>query len=92
MKSINKITVLNIFSIVIVQGATFVSAPIFSRLMGASNYGIYSVVNAWGAFVASFFGLQVASTIGVAKTHYPIEKQIKCHSGVFVICNRICKC
>lgn len=85
MKSINKITVLNFFSIVIVQGATFVSAPIFSRLMGASNYGIYSVVNAWGAFVASFFGLQVASTIGVAKTHYTIEKQIKYQSSILTL-------
>lgn len=85
MKSINKITALNMASIAIVQGATFISAPIFSRMMGTSNYGIYSVINAWAAFVASIFGLQVCSTIGIAKTHYPEEEQARYQSSIFTL-------
>ena len=74
-KSINKITFFNILSTVLLQGIAFFTAPVFSRLLGKSNYGIYSVYNTWVSIAAIVMPLQAHSAFAIAKASFPKERQ-----------------
>ena len=45
--SANSIVSFNILSTLILQGLTFFTAPIISRMLGADNYGIAAVYVTW---------------------------------------------
>ena len=47
MKNKNRITLLNFLSNLLLRGISIFSAPIFSRLLGTSGFGIVSVYNIW---------------------------------------------
>ena len=67
---INKTTVLNISSTFILQGLSFLTIPIFTRLLGAEQYGIFSVYNSWVVVLSCIMGLNVGSSLGTAKHHF----------------------
>lgn len=64
IKSINKITIINVLSTVLLQGISVLTMPLFTRLLGAEQYGIYSVFASWVSIVTCFIGLSVASSLG----------------------------
>ena len=66
-KRVNTITIINIISTLFLQGITFISAPIISRLLGPDNYGIASVYITWVGLFSTVFGLQTQSTIALAR-------------------------
>lgn len=74
MKNINKIVTLNIASVIILQGISFFTIPIFTRILGADQYGIYSVFESWIRIVTCIMGLGIHSSIGTGmyqfKGHY----------------------
>lgn len=73
MKSINRITIFNILSTILIQGINFFTLPIFTRVLGAEQYGIYSVFSSWVMLVACVMGLGVQSSIGTGKYHFKKE-------------------
>ena len=79
----NKITLYNIASTIILQGIAFLSGPIFSGLLGTSNYGVVAVYLAWVQIASIVFSLQAASTIAIARVNFPMEDQEKYQSSVF---------
>lgn len=64
MRSINKITFLNILSTFVLQGIVFFSTPIFTRMLGTSQFGIYSLINSWILILTCVMGLSIHSSIG----------------------------
>lgn len=68
--STNRITFFNVLSTVFLQGITFFTTPLFSRMLGAENYGIVSIYTTWVTVVVAVFGLQTGSTLGVARNQY----------------------
>ena len=78
----NKITVFNIVSTVILQGLSFFSAPVFSKTLGTTNYGIVSVYYTWVQIVSTVFTLQAANTIAIARSNFPEDEQIGYQSSV----------
>lgn len=74
MKSINKTTIFNIISTVLLQGISFFSMPILTYMLGTEQYGIYSVYNSWITILTCVMGLNVGSALGVGwyefKTKY----------------------
>lgn len=48
----------------ILQGIAFFTTPLFTRILGAEQYGEYSVFNSWVAILTCFMGLGVQSSIG----------------------------
>jgi len=74
-KSINKITFYNILSSVLLQGLAFFTTPIFSRLLGRSNYGIFGVYSTWVAIFSIVLPLQAHSAFPIAKAVFPKERQ-----------------
>ena len=82
LENINRITFFNILSTVVLQGLSFISSPIFSRLLGTENYGIVSVYVTWVSIVSIVFSLQTSSTLAVARNEYSVEEQPKYQSSV----------
>ena len=77
----NKITLLNLASTVILQGLAFFTAPLFSNLLGTSNYGIAAVYLTWVQVANTIFTLQSGS-IAQARIYFPEEEQAAYQSSV----------
>ena len=63
-KNVNSIAFLNISSVFILQGIAFLSTPIFSRMLGTTQYGQYSVIHSWVTIITCFMGLGMNASIG----------------------------
>lgn len=70
MKSVNRITILNIISTFMLQGIAFITTPIFSRLLGTTQFGIYSVFNSWVLILTCLMGCGFSSAIGIGLYTY----------------------
>ena len=82
MKNKNRIVFFNILSTVILQGLAFITAPIFSRVLGTDNFGIVSVYTTWCLLFSYVFSLDTASTLNVARLNFPIEEKESYQSSV----------
>ena len=71
MDKVNKTAALNICSAVLLQGMAFLTTPIFTRILGPAQYGIYAVFNSWVLIVTCIMGLGVSNTLGSGRyPHY----------------------
>lgn len=68
--SINKITFMNICSTILLQGITFFTAPVFTRILGAEQYGKYSVFSSWSVIFSCIMGFGVGSTLATGKYQF----------------------
>ncbi len=75
VKDQNKIIILNILSSAIVTGIGFISAPLFSRLLGTSDYGLVQVYNTWVTLAGVIFTLQAGAALGNARISFKREEQ-----------------
>ena len=97
MKNHNRIIIINLISSVLIQGITFLSAPVFSRLLGTANYGIVSMYHTWGEIFTILFPLQVNATLHMARARFPMEEQPRYQSSVmglgmvlYLLCAVLC--
>lgn len=58
---------------ILINATSIITAPIFSRLLTPSDYGIVSNFMAWQSIGLIFIGLGLAYTIGNAKIEFPGE-------------------
>lgn len=63
----NSQAVYNILSTIILSGINFLTIPIFTRLLGARQYGLYSVFHSWVMIVMCFITLECRSGLGTAR-------------------------
>lgn len=70
MKSINKITALNIGSTVLLQGIAFFTTPIFTRVLGSEQFGIYAVFHSWVSILTCVMGGGVSNTLGTGRYQF----------------------
>lgn len=82
MKSKNKIAFYNFLSNILLRGISVFTAPVFSRLLGTSGYGVLSVYNIWARVGAVTIPLQTQGTLANARLEYPEEDQKKYQSSV----------
>lgn len=85
MKNKNKITVLNFLSNLLLRGISIFSAPVFSRLLGTSGYGIVSVYNIWTRVLGVAIPMQSNLTLVNARVEYPPEEQERYQSSVLTL-------
>ena len=69
----NKTVIINTISIVLIQGINFFTIPVFSRILGTGQYGIYSTFIAWLQVFSAIFGCSVGD--GLATGRYKFEKE-----------------
>lgn len=81
-KNENSLAIFNLLGPVFLNGINFFTIPVFTRLLGAENFGIVSVYIAWVQIITVIIGLQTTGTISIAKVHLPAEEQRKYRSSI----------
>ena len=84
-KNVNFIAFFNILGPVILNGINFFTIPIFTRILGTENYGLYTIYYTWVNTVTILVSLQVSGTIGVANVRLQEEEKKKYYSSVLSI-------
>ena len=82
-KSINRIALLNICSTFLIQGIAFLTIPIFTRLLGAEQFGIYSVFHSWSTLFTSVLGLGVSNSVGNGFYHFK-DRYIEFRNSILI--------
>ena len=84
-KSINRIAFFNFLSILLLQGISFISAPLFSRLLSTDGYGNLSSFSIWAGVIATVLSLQTNATIPNARVEFSQEEQPAYQSSVMTL-------
>lgn len=82
MKRQNRVAFFNIFSVVLLNGISIITAPLFSRILGDSGYGVLKIYNIWASVIAIVFTLQTEGTLVNGRVEYPEEHQKYYQSAV----------
>ena len=69
-KGENSQTFFNFLSTILSSGIAFITMPIFTRLLGADQYGKYAIYHAWLTIFICFMGFNVFSSIGTGRLKY----------------------
>lgn len=80
--SSNKIVFYNVLSTIILYAISFFSSPIFSRMLGASHYGVVQVYNTWQSFFTIIVGLMTRGVLQMARVKYTEQEQEAFQSSV----------
>lgn len=82
MKKQNRVAFINILSTLLLKGISIFTAPLFSRLLGASGYGVTSIYGIMTGAVAIAFPLQTQGTLVNARVEYDEQVQNQYQSSV----------
>lgn len=86
-KSANQVVFFNVLGPVILNGINFFTVPVFTRLLGAANYGLVSVYTTWVQVFTIIMGLQTVGAISTARVNIPDEEHDKYYSStLFLSC------
>ncbi|HFI0449837.1 TPA: lipopolysaccharide biosynthesis protein [Streptococcus suis] len=58
---------------VLIQGLSFITMPIYTRIISQEVYGQYSLYNSWMAIIGLFIGIQTVGSLSIAKVKYADE-------------------
>jgi len=75
MKRQNRVAFFNILSVVLLNGISIITGPLFSRMLGTSGYGTLKIYNIWVSVIAIVFTLETPQTLVNARVKYPEEAQ-----------------
>ena len=96
MKRQNRVAFFNILSVVLLNGISIITGPLFSSMLGTSGFGVLKIYNIWASVVAILFTLQTQGTLVNARVEYPEEEQKRYQSSVlflsvvvFALCSAI---
>ena len=82
MKRQNRVAFFNILSVVLLNGISIITAPLFSRILGDSGYGVLKIYNIWASVIAIVFTLQTEGTLVNGRVEYPEDQQKRYQSAV----------
>ncbi len=80
--SANQMAFFNILGPVILNGVNFFTVPIFTRMLGAENYGVISLYTTWVQIMTIVMGIQTSGTIAAARVHIEEREQDAYYSSV----------
>lgn len=99
MKRRNRVAFFNILSTVLLRGISIFTAPLFTRLLGDSGYGVTQIYNTWVAVIAIVFTMQTQGTLVNARVEYPQEDQLRYQSSamslsalLYLVCSVLVLC
>ncbi len=69
-KQINSESIYNISSSLILSGIAFFSMPIFTRLLGAEQYGKFALFNSWVTILVCFLGIKTQSALATGRLFF----------------------
>lgn len=74
-KTINLVVFFNMLSPIILNGINFFTIPVFTRLLGAQNYGMYTIYASYQSILVIFMSLQMQAVIAPASIYYEGEER-----------------
>ena len=69
----------------LIQGVSFFTMPIFTRILSIENYGIISLYNTWLSIFIILFSFQSHGIIPMAKLEYSKEEFKDYHSNIYLL-------
>lgn len=75
MRKQNRVAFFNILSTVLLRSISVITAPVISRLLGDSDYGIVSIYTIWVSAAAIVFPLESQGTLVNARIEYLEQEQ-----------------
>lgn len=85
MRKQNRIAFFNILSIILLNGISLLTAPLFSRILGTSGFGVLKIYNVWASVAAILFTLQTQGTLVNARVEYPEDRQRQYQSATMAL-------
>lgn len=82
-KTENSQVLFNVLSTVLTSGIAFFTIPLFTRMLGAEQYGLFSVYNSWLAIFTCIMGLNVGASIGTGYYRFS-DDYFKFRSSILV--------
>ena len=96
MKRQNRVAFFNILSVVLLNGISIITGPLFSSMLGTSGFGVLKIYNIWASVAAILFTLQTQGTLVNALVEYPEQEQKRYQSSVlflsvvvFLLCSAV---
>ena len=83
--NVNAVAFFNILGPIILNGINFFTIPVFTRILGTDNYGLYTIYYTWVNTYTILVSLQVMGTIGVANVRLKQEELKKYYSSILTI-------
>ena len=82
LKSFSANKIIGAFSIyllgsLILKGVSFITTPIFTRILSTEEYGVITIFLTWASFFAVFIGFQISGSIATAYVHRGKENLMK---------------
>lgn len=71
------------------QGIAFITTPIFTRLLGTTQYGTYSLFNSWVLILTCLMGFSISSSIGTGLYTFK-DKYIQFRNSALLSSTLIC--
>lgn len=81
----NRVVIYNLMSTFILNGINFIITPIFTRLLGPENYGLFSLYLTWQSLAVIFIGLQTQAIIGNISSIYSKKEREQFFSSTLII-------
>ena len=81
----NKLVFFNLTSTFILYSISFISAPIFSRLLGANNYGIVQIFISWSSILQIILGLGTVGSLSIAKVKFSSDEFKRYFSSIYFL-------
>ncbi|WP_304736331.1 lipopolysaccharide biosynthesis protein [Dubosiella newyorkensis] len=79
---------MNIISTLLLQGIAFITTPLFTRLLGTTQFGTYSIFNSWVLILTCLMGAGISSSIGTGlykfKNNYIVFRNSILLSSTFI--------
>ena len=86
---INKTTFLNLLSTILLQGIAFLTIPIFTRVLGSEQFGLYAVFNSWVSIFSILISLSIGSCLAPGKYYYK-DEYYNFRNNIIVFSTAIC--
>ena len=85
MKRQNRIAFFNILSVILLNGISLLTAPLFSRILGTGGFGVLKIYNVWASVAAILFTLQTQGSLVNARVEYPEDRQRQYQSATMAL-------
>ena len=87
--NVNTVAIFNILGPVILNGINFFTIPVFTRLLGTENYGLYTIYYTWVNTFTILVSLQASGTIGVANVRMEGKQKLEYYSSIMfmILCS-----
>ena len=84
-RKINTTLFFNILAPIILSGISFFTIPIFTRMLGPTNYGYYTVYNSYQSILLIVMSLQTHASISTTSVYYKGKDRDRCFSNGITI-------